>query len=110
MWCPIARTERPPKRAQLGLRPIVWEQLSNLTFKRIEVLYDEENILVASRFEKIDGKPYRVLVAKNTSSNNFPIKPLRCSNYPEGYLTLDYEQRKVRTKSERTHYEEHNPS
>ena len=109
MWCPIARTTRPPKRTQkMGLRPIIWEQLSNLTFKRIEVLYDEESLLVASRFEQIDGKPYRVLVAKNTSSSCTPIKPLRCSNYPEGHLTLDYEQRKVRTTSERTHYEKHN--
>ena len=103
-WFPIARTERPPRRTQLGLRPIIWEQLSNLTFKRIEALYDEGNILVASRFEQVDGKPYRVLVAKNNSSSCAPIKPLRCSNYPEGYLTLDYEQRKVRTTSERTQY------
>ena len=110
MWFPIARTTRPPKRTQkLGLRPIIWEQLSNLTFKRIEALYDEENILVASRFEQVDGKPYRVLVAKNTSPRYITIKPLKCSNYPEGYLTLNYEQRKVRITSERTHHEEHNP-
>ena len=107
-WFPIARTERPPRRTQkLGLRPIIWEQLSNLTFKRIEALYDEGNILVASRFEQVDGKPYRVLVAKNNSSSCAPIKPLRCSNYPEGYLTLNYEQRKVRTTSERTHMQDH---
>ncbi len=114
MWFPIARTERPPKRTlQTGLRPIIWEQLSNLSFKRIEVLYDEENILVASRFEWVgqpdgSGKPYRVLVAKNTSPKDTPIKPLICINYPEGHLTLNYAQRKVRIQSERTHFEELN--
>ena len=103
-WIPIARTTRPPERNHdIPLRPIIWQQLSSVPFKQLEILYDEGNLVVASMFEEIDGQPHRILVAKPTSSSCITIRPYQGNKYPKGYLTLDHEQRKVRTTSERIH-------
>ena len=107
-WFPIARTTRPPERDHsIQLRPIVWEQLSSVPFKQLEILYDGGKLHVASRLKEIDGQPHRILVAKPTSSKCIAIKPFQGDKYPKGYLTLNYEQRKVRRTSERTHTQDH---
>tara|TARA_R100000963_G_C4615993_1_gene84912 strand:- start:73 stop:402 length:330 start_codon:yes stop_codon:yes gene_type:complete len=103
-WIPIARTTRPPERNHdIPLRPIIWQQLSSIPFKQLEILYDEGNLVVASKLEEIDGQPHRILVAKSTSSSRITIKPYQGNKYPKGYLTLDHAQRKERKTSERKH-------
>jgi len=107
-WFPIACTPRPPERDHsIQLRPIIWQQLSSIPFKQLEILYDGGKLHVASRLKEIDGQPHRILVAKPTSSKYIAIKPFQGDKYPKGYLTLNYEQRKWRIKSERTHMQDH---